>query len=221
VTASPLTLSRARRLVLVVDDDADNRELYVESFSLAGWNVTHAANGREALVWGLVAAPSIIVTELRLPIIDGISLCEILRRDRATRGIPILVVTAETRPEQLERATRAGATALLIKPSAPDVVMAEMRRLVQESDAALPSDRLTVNSGRTALVKVHPRYWTTTPAEAALPLVCPICTRLLTYRETFMGGVSRLHPERWDYYECSTCGRFQYRWRTRKLRRIS
>src|SRR5262249_3797828 len=139
VTASPLTSSHARPLVLVVDDDADNRELYVESFSVAGWSVTHAANGREALVRGLVTPPSIIVTELHLPIIDGISLCQILRRDRATSGIPILVVTAETRPEQLERATRAGATAVLIKPSAPEIVIAEMRRLIQDPDAASPS----------------------------------------------------------------------------------
>jgi hypothetical protein len=46
--------------------------------------------------------------------------------------------------------------------------------------------------------------------------MCPVCGVRLTYRQTVYGGATPI--ERWDYFECRTCGPFQYRHRTRKLR---
>jgi two-component system chemotaxis response regulator CheY len=208
--------------VLVVDSDADNRELYRDSFTLNGWSVTEAADGREALVLALTAKPWIVVTELRLPLIDGVALCEILRNDRATASVPILVVTSETRAVELARAERAGANAILVKPTTPDVIMAEMKRLVGDAAASQPaSPTLPTRGGHRSLVKAHRRLSTTTPDEPPASLTCPICNQPLKYQETFIGGVSSRHPERWDYYECARCGQFQYRHRTRKLRQLS
>ena len=58
--------------VLVVDSDAENRERYRDSLRIAGWEVTQAEDGRDALV-KLVTIPSLLLTELRLPIIDGMT----------------------------------------------------------------------------------------------------------------------------------------------------
>jgi CheY-like chemotaxis protein len=224
VTASPLSSPATTPRVLVVDGDADNRELYRDSFTLAGWTVTEAVDGREALVQALMAKPWVVVMELRLPLIDGVSLCEILRQDKATAAVPILVVTSETRPAQLARAERAGANAVLIKPSTPDVVIAETQRLVQAArtkTVSTPFRELPSPAGhRTALVKAHHRHATRVPDVPAITLMCPICTQPLRYQETFVGGVNSRHAERWDYYECARCGRFQYRLRTRKLRHV-
>jgi CheY-like chemotaxis protein len=134
--------------VLVVDGDADNRELYVVSFTLVGRQVTEASDGREALVRALAAPPTVIVTELRLPIIDGLSLCEILRRDRVTRRIPILVVTGETRATELARAQRAGADAVLIKPSTPDVVIVRHLGSLRRRHDPISSPALSTPAGR-------------------------------------------------------------------------
>jgi CheY-like chemotaxis protein len=162
--------------------------------------------------------------ELRLPLIDGVSLCEILRKDKVTATVPILVVTSETRPSQLARAERAGANAVLIKPSTPDVVIAETERLVRAvtmHTQSTPFRELpSPTSRRTALVKAHHRHATTMPDVPAINLMCPICTQPLRYQETFVGGVNSRHSERWDYYDCARCGRFQYRYRTRKLRQV-
>ena len=57
---------------------------------------------------------------------------------------------------------------------------------------------------------------TATPVTAPSPLRCPGCNRPLTYRETVFSGVNPI--ERWDYFECRTCGTFVYRDRTRELR---
>jgi hypothetical protein len=63
---------------------------------------------------------------------------------------------------------------------------------------------------RTALVTSRPE----TPAPQ---LICPTCDQPLVYRQTVIGGVKPI--ERWDYFECRTCGEFVYRDRTRQLRR--
>ena len=223
VTPSALSSRAVTPRVLVVDGDADNRELYRDSFVLSGWEVSEATDGREALVLALTGKPHVIVTELWLPLIDGAALCEILRRDRATSTVPILVVTSETRSVELARAERAGADAVLIKPSTPDLIVSEMTRLMRNAETrapAAPAPLPVPGSRRAALVKAHRRHFTTTPDEKPASLICPICSQPLLYQETFVGGVSIHHPERWDYFECSRCGRFQYRYRTRKLRRL-
>src|SRR5690242_14771118 len=91
----------ATRRVLVADPDEDTRTLYRLALPPAGWEVSEASDGRDALTQALAEPPTFIITELRLPLIDGFALCEILRRDPATHSVPILVVTTETRPAEL------------------------------------------------------------------------------------------------------------------------
>jgi len=62
----------------------------------------------------------------------------------------------------------------------------------------------------------RPAVFTSTPDTAAPNLVCPICDLPLDYRETVIAGVKPI--ERWDYFECRTCGTFVYRDRTKRLR---
>jgi len=57
---------------------------------------------------------------------------------------------------------------------------------------------------------------TSTPDTPAPQMFCPTCDLPLVYRQTVIGGVKPL--ERWDYFECRTCGEFVYRDRTRQLR---
>jgi predicted RNA-binding Zn-ribbon protein involved in translation (DUF1610 family) len=61
--------------------------------------------------------------------------------------------------------------------------------------------------------------FTSTPATPAPQLLCPECDRPLVYRQTVISGIKPI--ERWDYFECRTCGSFVYRERTRKLRRLT
>jgi CheY-like chemotaxis protein len=192
--------------------------MYGEFFARKCWLVTHARDGREALVLALKSSPSIVVTELRLPFIDGLALCRLLRRDRLTRAVPILVVTSETRAEYLKHAEQVGANTVLVKPSTPDAVSAEIDRL---TGAAAVRGFAPPSASRRSLSKAHLRFETSAPNDPAPDLCCPMCTGLLRYEKTFIGGVSRRHPERWDYLNCRRCGQFSYRHRTRKLRHIA
>src|SRR3954469_3958117 len=118
------------RTILVVDADDETRALYRQSLELVGYDVVEASDGREALTKALVRPPTLVVTKIRLPFVDGYALCDILRSDRTTADVPILVVTSESRPIQLERARNAGADTVLIKPTTPEQMLAEARRLV-------------------------------------------------------------------------------------------
>jgi CheY-like chemotaxis protein len=214
--ASPASPGSPLRRILIVDGDDDTRKLYREILIERGWAVTEAVDGREALVRALSERLSIVVTELRLPFIDGVALCRILRRDRSTANVPILVVTSEVRDSHLKQAERAGANAVLIKPSATSVIVAEVDRLTQGTPS--PTGSALADARRTSLVKAHERFETRTPTEPGLALVCPQCGEPLIYQRTLFGGVSGRRPERWDYFACRECGEFSYRHRTRKLR---
>ena len=62
---------------------------------------------------------------------------------------------------------------------------------------------------------------TASPPTAPPALICPECDHVLIYKRSHIGGVSERHLEQWDYFECGGgCGQFQYRGRTRKLRKV-
>lgn len=130
-TTNELRLLAPIPRILVVDADDDTRELYRQSFQLSGYHVVEASDGRDALTKALVSPPNLVVTEIRLPFLDGYALCEILRRDRATADIPILVLTA-ARPTDMDRARRAGADIVVAKPTTPDHIVSLSRRLLDE-----------------------------------------------------------------------------------------
>jgi len=223
--------------VLVADPDPDTRTLYQLALPPAGCEVIEAGDGRDALTKALAEPPTLLITELRLPFIDGFALCEILRRDAATHALPILVVTAEARPVELNRIRNAGASAVLLKPAQLDVIVSEVRHLMTNGsngrsgrgtsapihaavDPNTSAHAADSEAHSSALSKSHARFRTTTPPTPPPQLTCPSCDQLLKYEHSHVGGVSARFSEQWDYYDCSTCGAFQYRQRTRKLRRV-
>jgi DNA-binding response OmpR family regulator len=239
MTSAPLLQPLPK--VLVADADVDSHLLYTTALGFHDQEITYALDGRDALVKALEYPFALVITEVRLPYIDGYALCEILRRDNATRTTPIIVVTTDDRAASRQRALSAGADATLVKPCDADLMVAEARRLLLRSaelragtDRArlrvvAQMDRSTspverVKSGELKAPRksrAHKRYSTTRPANAPAAIRCPSCDRALDYDSTQIGGVSACDPEQWDYYECASgCGRFQYRPRTRKLRTV-
>ena len=224
--SSPAALthdSRGPIRILLADTDSDARDRYRAYLQLAGCDVVDAGDGRDALVKAFSHRPTLVVTDTRLPLIDGYALCQVLRRDPTTRTVPILVVTSEKGATELERARDAGADEVLIKPITPDALLNEIQRLIRE-----PGDHRTTPSPtqtpprerRKTLAKAHSRFDTTTPPSRPPDVFCPSCDAPLTYGHSHIGGVNHRFPEQWDYYACpASCGTFVYRHRTRRLRR--
>jgi two-component system, cell cycle response regulator DivK len=216
-------------LILVVDPDPDTRAMYVAGLALAGWNADGVTDGREALAKAISYRPAAIVTETRVPRLNVLELCRLLRSDPDTHHIPILVVTGDAEQRRIAAAEEAGADRVLIKPCLPDeLVRAIKATLSAARDRQVPrvvtahgSTSRSISSGR-ALSKRHQRFQSTMPPSRPPELHCPRCDQPLTYQKSHIGGVSAKHSEQWDHYECSSgCGQFLYRQRTRKLRDVS
>jgi len=229
--------SSARVVALIIDQDARNRSLYAAHLALHGYVIDEASDGRDALVKALITEPAVIVTEADLPGIDGYHLCELLRRDHDTCEIPIVLMTGGAAPTASEIASATSADAVLVKPCSPELLLAEIRRVLGRHGR--PDDELTPETvGNTTHRRSEPivshhvaphaplshqygRYATRKPPLAPQPLICPECVWDLDYDRSYVGGVSATNTEQWDYFKCpGGCGTFQYRHRTKKLRRI-
>jgi CheY-like chemotaxis protein len=226
-----------RSLALLVDSDADTRQMYAECLRQSTFEIDEAEDGREALAKAISRLPEVIVTGIQLPGMNGVDLCRLLRYDALTRAIPIIVVTGDAR-SHVKLAEAAGADAVLVQPCPPERLAAEIRRVLAAS-TALPatehplhdnagrepekSDELSNRSRATvrrmARSRTYERRDTTEPPASPPEPSCPACDRPLYYLQSHIGGVSERHAEQWDYFECSACrGLFEYRQRTAKLR---
>lgn len=121
---------RISPLALLVDSDADGRQMYAEWLRFSGFRVAEATSSREALARVRVMRPHIITTGIGLPGEDGCSLIVQLKADARTRDIPIIAVTGHAEPTLLQRARRAGCDAVLTKPCLPSRLVAEIQRLL-------------------------------------------------------------------------------------------
>ena len=114
--------------VLVVDDYDDGREMYAEFLELAGYQVSQAKNGVEALRKADELVPDVILMDLSLPDMDGSDVIRRLRTTLRTRNIPVVVVTGHS-PENLE-AESLQYDGFVTKPCPPDALVAEVARLL-------------------------------------------------------------------------------------------
>jgi two-component system, cell cycle response regulator DivK len=117
-------------IVLVVDDFADNREMYSEYLSFSGYDVIEARNGLEALEAARQRLPDIIIMDLSLPVMDGWEATRRLKADERTRRIPVVALTGHALAGHSKGAQEAGCDSFLAKPCLPDQLVAEIRRML-------------------------------------------------------------------------------------------
>jgi two-component system, cell cycle response regulator DivK len=118
-------------LVLVVDDFADNREMYAEYLAFLGYRVAQAVNGQEAVDMALAGRPDAIVMDLSLPVIDGWEATRRLKSDPRTKAIPILALSGHVLRGAETTALRAGADAFIAKPCLPEVLADRIRDVIE------------------------------------------------------------------------------------------
>ena len=106
----------AHGTILVVEDNPLNRELVVDLLEGAGYTVLQAEGGVRLLERVKAAQPGLILLDLQLPGLDGVTLARQLKANPATREIPVLAMTAYARLEDQERAMEAGCDGYLRKP---------------------------------------------------------------------------------------------------------
>ena len=142
------------RRVLVVEDDPDIVELLVHYLSGDGWAVDTAGDGRVALDRIRATDYQLLVLDLQLPGMDGLALCAEVRRDKRTRDVPVVMLTA--RGDEADRIVglEMGADDYVVKPFSPKELVARVRALFRrierkdEGEAPLIFEELAVDRAR-------------------------------------------------------------------------
>ncbi len=118
------------RQVLVVDDKASSRELVRTLLETAGYAVSEAANGREAVDIARETAPDLILLDLQMPVLDGFGALHEIRADPRFAKLPIVALTASAMQGDREKAIAAGFTGYVSKPVRLATLRAELDRLL-------------------------------------------------------------------------------------------
>jgi two-component system, cell cycle response regulator DivK len=118
-------------LILVVDDFADNREMYSQFLAFSGFQVAEAQNGHEALEKAFDLRPDLIVMDLSLPGLDGWEATRRLKADDRTRGIPVIALTGHALAGHSKGAMDAGCDAFITKPCLPERLMEEIKSMLK------------------------------------------------------------------------------------------
>lgn len=126
--------------ILLVEDHEDNRNIYRTILEHYGFAVRVAVDGREGVRLAEEGKPDLILLDIDIPLMDGLEVARQLKGRQATERIPIVALTAHSRPEDRERAAEAGFDGYLTKPVSPRSVVAEVRRfLAAAADPVVPA----------------------------------------------------------------------------------
>jgi DNA-binding response OmpR family regulator len=118
-------------------------EYLTERLTPEGFTVTTAATGQDGIDQAISRQPDLILLDLRLPVTDGVAVCQALRADARTERIPILVVTGVLSPSQLEQSMTSGADDFVSKPiDIPDLLV-RMNALLACRTITDPIERLS------------------------------------------------------------------------------
>ena len=125
-----------RRRVLLVDDDASIRLICSLNLRAAAFEVTEAADGRQGLEQATRHPPDLVLSDLRMPGLDGFALAEALRRDEATRAVLVVFLSGETGVAERMRAYALGVAGFVTKPFDPVALVALLSGVIERTARA-------------------------------------------------------------------------------------
>lgn len=102
--------------ILIVDDNETNRQLLVDLLKPMGYRLSEAIDGKAAIASVRDGHPDIVLMDINMPIMDGLTATRELRKDPMFRELPVVIVTAYNEPTYRRQAAEAGCSAYIKKP---------------------------------------------------------------------------------------------------------
>jgi len=102
--------------ILIVEDNRMNMDLAVDLLELAGFNVVQAETAEKGIALAKAELPDIILMDISLPVMDGLTAAKIIKADDLTKEIPVIAVTAHAMEGDEDKAMAAGCDGYLTKP---------------------------------------------------------------------------------------------------------
>lgn len=119
--------------VLIVDDEADIRRIGELSLqSVGGWDVLLAENGAEGMETARAQKPDLILMDMMMPEMDGLTVLRKIRKDPELEAMPVIFMTAKVQRDEVARYVEAGALGVVHKPFDPMTLPDEIRRILND-----------------------------------------------------------------------------------------
>jgi len=121
-----------RYKILIVDDEADNLAVLKAILAREGFSVVQARSAREAMLAAVDSRPDLVISDVSMPEVDGVSLCQHLKKDRRTRSIPVILVSGVHKgdADQVKGIER-GADDYLPKPFSAGLLFAKIQAVLR------------------------------------------------------------------------------------------
>lgn len=121
-----------QNLILIADDDSDVRDLLSVTLEAAGYRALGAKDGNTAARILTVAKPVGMITDVRMPALNGMELCQLARSNPAIRDIAILMVSGNSHTYDVSAGLKAGADGYLSKPIVPRELVSRLQTLISQ-----------------------------------------------------------------------------------------
>ena len=122
-----------QKIIVVIDDEPDTTEMIAEMVRLSGYQVITSLGGSTALHLIAKERPDAVILDVMMPDLSGIDIIQFMRRDPRLGNIPVIIVSARTRPEDIQEGLDAGAAVYLTKPLAFLDLQSAVKRVISTS----------------------------------------------------------------------------------------
>lgn len=117
------------KTVLTIDDSGSIRQMVSMTLTGAGFKVIEAANGAEGLAQATSNTVHAILTDINMPIMNGMEFLKKFRQSPAGKGVPVVLLTTESSEDLKRQAREAGATGWIVKPFKQDQLIAIVKKV--------------------------------------------------------------------------------------------
>jgi len=123
-----------KKTILSVEDTAGIRRLIRMTLEYMGFHVLEAADGEEGLAMAREHRPDLVLMDVRMPGVSGLSACETMRSDPLLKNIPVVMLSSADHQADIDAGMDSGAKAYLVKPFQPVELIYLVTRLIEEAD---------------------------------------------------------------------------------------
>lgn len=148
----------SKNLIHVIEDDENIYELISYNLQKEGWEVTGSISGEDGLKVVRERLPDVVLLDIMLPEMDGLTVCRELKRDESTANIPIIMLTAKGEEADIVVGLEMGADDYVTKPFSPRILVARIRAVLRRREMSAGADTteqeilsihgLTIHPGR-------------------------------------------------------------------------
>ena len=137
-------MSLVQPLILIIEDEPNQAELIRYNLESEGYRVLVAFDGEDGLIQTMETIPDLILLDWMIPKVSGIEVCRQLRKNRSTREIPIILLTARSEEEDKVRGLDIGADDYVIKPYSIKELLARVRAALRRPASITTKDEVIV-----------------------------------------------------------------------------